>query len=168
MQDGDYHRYQNFPLVLARAVAIWGLALVMAVLIILAVFGPNSGTWVALGVIAGLAAAALFLLWLGFRATASGIFTGPDGVAIRRLLLRRVWLSWPDIAGFDLIRAHRLDNGFTRRSVAIAILRADGTKPLYCLGASFARPQAAADQMLTAIRNDQAEAIRSAAELRLT
>jgi hypothetical protein len=109
---------------------------------------------------------------LGCRAVGSGIFSGPDGVAVRRLLRRRVWLPWPDVTGFDLIRARRFDNGYTRQSVAIAVLRADGAKPLYCLGASFTEPQPAADQMLAALRNDQAEgtgteAIRSAAELRL-
>jgi hypothetical protein len=172
VQEGEYHRYQNFRLLLVRAAAIWGLALVMAVMAIAGALGPNSGHPVTIGATAFFAVVAVLLLWLGFRVTASGIFSGPDGVAVRRLLRRRVWVPWSDVTGFDLIRARRLDNGYTRQSVAIAILRADSDKPLYCLGASFTEPQPAADRMLTALRNDQAEAIRteairSAAELRL-
>lgn len=131
--------------------------------VIAAVFGPNRGTPIAIGVIAFFAVVAVLLLWLGFRAIASGIFAGPDGIAVRRVLLRRVWLPWSDVTGFDLIRARRLDNGFTRQSVAIAVLRPDGHRPLCCLGASFARPQPAADQMLTALCADRAEASRSQA-----
>ncbi|MBO0823250.1 MAG: PH domain-containing protein [Actinobacteria bacterium] len=161
--EGEYHRYQNFSLVLVRAAAIWSSALIMVAMAIAVVLGPNSDgavvtiIWTAFGVVA------VLLLWLGFRVTASGIFSGPDGVAVRRVLLRRVWLPWSDITGFELIRAGRLDNGFTRQSVAIAILRTDGNQRLYCLGASFTRRQPAADQMITALGNDRAEAIRSEA-----
>jgi hypothetical protein len=169
---GEYHRYQNIGLLLVRAAAIWVLALVMAVLAIAAALGPNSGVPVTTAGTAS-AVAALLLLWLGCRAVASGVFSGPDGVAVRRLLHRRIWLPWSDVTGFDLIRARRFDNGLTRQSVAIAVLRADASKPLYCLGASFTEPQPAADQMLTALRNDRAEAIRTeagrgAAEVRLS
>jgi hypothetical protein len=171
-QEGEYRRYQNLGLLLVRAAAIWGLALVMAAIAIAGALGPNSGDPATIGATAFVSVVAALLFWLGSRAIASGIFSGPDGVAIRRLLRRRVWLPWSDVTGFELIRARRLDNGYTRQSVAIAILRADSDKPLYCLGASFTKPQPAADQMLTALRNDHAEAnrtqaIRGTAESRL-
>lgn len=114
--------------------------------------------------IAVFAAATVTLAWLGWRLVGSGIFSGPDGVAIRRVLRRRAWLPWSEVACFDLTRARRLDNQFTRQSVAIAILAADRRKPLYCIGASFTAPQPAADQMLNALRNDQAAASGSAAD----
>jgi Bacterial PH domain len=173
VQEGGYQRYQNVRLLVVRAAGIWGLALVIAAMTIAGALSPNSGAPVTIGATAFFAAVAVLLLWLGFRATASGIFTGPDGVVIRRLLRCRVWLPWPDVTGFDLVRARRLDNGYTRQSVAVAILRAGSNKPLYCLGASFTEPESAADQMLAALRNDQAgaiqaEAVRSSADLRLT
>jgi hypothetical protein len=56
-------------------------------------------------------------------------------------------VPWEQVADIQLIPAPRLNNQFTRTSVAVAVLR-DGHRPAYCLGASFDGPSPAAETML--------------------
>jgi len=100
-------------------------------------------------------AVALSLLgaWLAVRIVGSRITAGPDGLFVHRVLRRCQYVPWQDVTGFKLIPAARLNNGFTRSAVAVAVLR-DCQRPLYCLGASFSEPSPAANNMLDALRSE--------------
>jgi hypothetical protein len=167
VRDTSYHLYRNSTLIRVRATTLWVLGgLILTWIAVFATRFPHQSTASRRDTVditlAVLAAIGLILIWLGLRVARSGIMAGPRELSIRRVLRPRTRLPWAEVVGFDIVRARRFDNQFTRSAVAIAVLR-NARKPLYCIGASFAEPQPAADQMITALRNDQAAALPNSA-----
>jgi hypothetical protein len=147
--------YRNVLLVMVRGGALLTVSffLLLAV-IIAAVLGPSFDTasWTGVGVFTLIGA---LLVLLAIRTIGSRITAGSDGVFVHTVFHTCQYLAWDNIAGFELIPAPRLNNQFTRSAVAIAVIRPHQRKPLYCLGASFTQPSAAAGTMLEALRASQ-------------
>jgi hypothetical protein len=86
---------------------------------------------------------------IGSRITTTGA-----GVFVHSVFRSCVFVPWDAVAGFELIRAPRLDSQFSRQSAAIAVNRRH-QDTVYCLGASFTEPKAAAAGMLEALQTEQ-------------
>ncbi len=95
------------------------------------------------------------LIWLAIRTIGSRITVTGEGLFVHTVFRRCQFQFWDSITGFELIRATRFDNRFTRSAVAIAVTRSHQHKPVYCLGASFSGPSPAADTMLRALQSEQ-------------
>jgi hypothetical protein len=59
----------------------------------------------------------LLLILLGSRTIGSGVVIGWDGVIVRRDIRRRRYVPWAEVAEFQLARARRFDNQFSRQAV---------------------------------------------------
>jgi hypothetical protein len=147
--------YRNVLLVMVRGGALLTVSFFLLLAVtIAAVLGPTFDTysWTAVGVFAFIAA---LLVLLAIRTIGSRITAGPDGVFVHAVFRARQHVPWNTITGFELIPVPRLNSQLTRSAVAIAIIRPDQHKPLYCLGASFTQPSPAAETMLEALRDSQ-------------
>jgi hypothetical protein len=152
-ETGPYRIYRSIIRVLVR-----GGACILAGMFLILSFGaagvfamPQGDTASRLGAVAVMMGIGALLIWLGVRMIGSRIAAGPDGIVIHRAFRRRQFVPWEQAADIELIPTSRLNNQFTRTSVAVAVLR-NGHRPAYCLGASFDEPSQAAETMLYDLR----------------
>jgi hypothetical protein len=152
-ENPPYQVYRNILRVLVRggAVILAGLFVILSVSAVVA-FGLVPGDAARrLGDVAAAAGFGGVWIWLGIRIIGSRIQARPDGLLFHFVFRRREFLPWDHVTGLRLIQTPRLDNRFTRSSVAVAVLRAD-RRPTYCLGSGFDEPQPAADTMLRGLQ----------------
>jgi hypothetical protein len=150
-----YRTYRNILLVLIRGgvVAAPGVLILLCMPLYATHMPPGAGarSKAAAAVATGIG---VLVVWTAIRVIGSRISAGPEGLVVYKVLRRRQYVPWQDVTGFQLIRAPRFSNSYTRTAVAVAVLR-DQHRPLYCLGASFTEPSHAADDMLHALQSER-------------